>query len=848
LPPGLTQANPGSTLTISGTPTAAGTFHIIVSSTNICKTFPGFPTFDIIVADRLAVTTASLPDAITGVAYSQTLQATGGIVPYAWSVDASSVPLPAWLTLDSSGVLHGTPPAPATINFTAQVTDASSSQQSASRPLTLTVDATAVPPSINPQPADQTVTVGQTATFTMSASGTSPLSYQWQKNGTDIAGATAATYVTPATALADSGALFHVIVTNPAGSVTSRDARLTVNAQTSLAITTTSLPDGVGSVSNPYSAALQATGGVPPYTWSAVGLPPGLAVLSNADNTGTVLGSPGRGGLFPVRVDVSDSSGALVSKPFTLLVPCIYHTTAGQPANENSSFQGRFALRFAGFDASGRAMARIGSLTLTANTNPAVNNGFGSAVGVEDASAAGAGGASFRHDAITAASTYCLNTGRFGTTGTLTVVTATSSVAYSISTSNNTASLVEFDPVDNNHGSGALKSQTATSLSAPANYVFGLTGRDHGNGPASVAGVFGVDASLSGTVGEDDFNDPVVNPVNNPIINNSIVAGFAAAPDAAGRTTGTITATGNATATGEIDFIAYVVGSDAGGHATELFALSNGSGALPATDIPVLSGEILRQNVAQPVDAGSMNGLSLFYLAGVDPTDTTFERTTATVGIVQMQANFAPSTTGNIRGLEFDADIGGVISGPNSASTGTYAVSADGKAAITPPVGLNFSPIIYLSDLNAGVLLDTSPGAGLGRMFFHFFDLQNMPAFGLVGDFAPAAEHSTLGAGGVTVTAPAASTLLWSQDFDSPALGGLIFNSQSPSLPFTVLDALNGRFTAGNCPLPPASTDICVVGYGQYGSALNGIGDIVIDETSGASGTKPRLMFWGQVP
>src|SRR6266550_2630295 len=96
-----------------------------------------------------------------------------------------------------------------------------------SNPATLTVN---VPPSITAQPTNQTVTAGQTATLSVTATGTGPLSYQWQKNGTGIGGATSASYTTPATTSADHGAQFIVVVSNPAGNVNSNAARLTVNA------------------------------------------------------------------------------------------------------------------------------------------------------------------------------------------------------------------------------------------------------------------------------------------------------------------------------------------------------------------------------------------------------------------------------------------------------------------------------------------------------------------------------------------------------------------------------------------------------------------------------------------
>src|SRR5207248_2895252 len=88
----------------------------------------------------------------------------------------------------------------------------------------------ALPPTITRQPASQTVTAGQRATFTVTATGTAPLSYQWQRNGTAIGGATAASYTTPVTTASDSGDQFTVVVSNTAGSMTSNAAALTVSS------------------------------------------------------------------------------------------------------------------------------------------------------------------------------------------------------------------------------------------------------------------------------------------------------------------------------------------------------------------------------------------------------------------------------------------------------------------------------------------------------------------------------------------------------------------------------------------------------------------------------------------
>ncbi len=109
--------------------------------------------------------------------------------------------------------------------YTVVVTNAVGS--ATSNAATLTVNAAA--PSILTQPANQTVTVGQTATFTVTAAGTTPLSYQWQKGATAITGATSASYTTPAATTTDSGSQYIVVVTNALGSATSKAATLTVN-------------------------------------------------------------------------------------------------------------------------------------------------------------------------------------------------------------------------------------------------------------------------------------------------------------------------------------------------------------------------------------------------------------------------------------------------------------------------------------------------------------------------------------------------------------------------------------------------------------------------------------------
>ena len=90
---------------------------------------------------------------------------------------------------------------------------------------TLTV--TGIPPHIATQPVSRTVRVGQSVSFSVTATGSAPLIYRWSKNGTDIPNATNVSYVIPAVADSDAGN-YSVVVTNSAGSVTSSNVWLTV--------------------------------------------------------------------------------------------------------------------------------------------------------------------------------------------------------------------------------------------------------------------------------------------------------------------------------------------------------------------------------------------------------------------------------------------------------------------------------------------------------------------------------------------------------------------------------------------------------------------------------------------
>ena len=184
----------------------------------------------------------------------------------------------------------------------------------------LTVTAAAVAPAITTQPAPtQTVTEGQPATFSVTATGTAPLTYQWKKDGTVISGATSSTYITPATSSADNAAVFTVVVTNGTGSATSSNATLTVTAPVPPAITVQPSAQTItaGAMAT-FSVTATGTGTLS-YQWkkNGINITGGMGATTNTYTT-PAMGYAGNSAVYSVVV--SNSAGTTTSSSATLTV------------------------------------------------------------------------------------------------------------------------------------------------------------------------------------------------------------------------------------------------------------------------------------------------------------------------------------------------------------------------------------------------------------------------------------------------------------------------------------------------------------------------------------------------
>ncbi len=188
-----------------------------------------------------------------------------------------------------------------------------------SRVATLTVAPyVPTPATITQQPVDRTVTEPAAAGFTVTAAGDAPLFYQWRRDGVAINAATGTSYVASPTSLTDDGSGFDVVVSNVAGVVTSRTARLTVEAYVPMPAGITQQPGAV-TVTEPAAASftVAASGATPLfYQWRRDGAPVAGANLANYTLSPTTLTDDG------ARFDavVSNLYGAVTSTVATLTV------------------------------------------------------------------------------------------------------------------------------------------------------------------------------------------------------------------------------------------------------------------------------------------------------------------------------------------------------------------------------------------------------------------------------------------------------------------------------------------------------------------------------------------------
>ncbi|HWC97775.1 MAG TPA: putative Ig domain-containing protein [Candidatus Sulfopaludibacter sp.] len=318
LPAGLTYNS--STGAISGTPTAFGSFPLLISVTDGSETTVNARITLTVSAPAPPpqVTSGTLPPGFVNVSYNASIPASGGNGSLTFGQGGGN--LPPGLNLDSNGVLRGLPTTAGTYRFTVVVTDADG--------LTGSGDFTLV---IQPQPLSiitssplPNVVVGGLVTVKFTAfGGVPPYSFT-------------STNLPPGTSLATDGTLsgtattvgtfpFSVTVSDKGGSTPSTKSFSLTVTPGALTVQGTFVDGQVGVA---YSASVSASGGTQPYTLSVTGLPDGVTFAG-----GNVAGTPTTAGKYTITATVTDAKGGTASQTFTVNIaapgPAI--TTASLP-------------------------------------------------------------------------------------------------------------------------------------------------------------------------------------------------------------------------------------------------------------------------------------------------------------------------------------------------------------------------------------------------------------------------------------------------------------------------------------------------------------------------------------
>ncbi len=290
-------------------------------------------------------------NARVGTPYNRQLT-TSGQTAHSWSANTAPTgsavfPLTPglWLT-NSNGRIGGTPTAAMTTNITISAWENSGNRgASISAVFTFTVTnsvVSATPPTITTQPQSQTNYIGSSATFTVGASGTAPLSYQWRLNGSPIGGATSSSYTRSNLQTNDAGN-YSVVVTNSAGSATSANAALTMLVPTAdVAVLCSGPANAPPGASLNYTITVTNLGPFAASNVMVMDTLPSAAIFSGASgggvaNSGVVtwptIASLAGGGAVSYTVTVTaPTSGSLLNTASATSI-----TTDPNPANNNGT-------------------------------------------------------------------------------------------------------------------------------------------------------------------------------------------------------------------------------------------------------------------------------------------------------------------------------------------------------------------------------------------------------------------------------------------------------------------------------------------------------------------------------
>jgi hypothetical protein len=428
-----------------------------------------------------------------------------------------------------------------------------------------------------------------------------------------------------------------------------------------LVITTAAVPVGTQSV--PYSVAMSAAGGTPPYTWSLRfgTLPSGLTLNPS---TGVISGTPTTSGGDSVEFQVQDSASPpaiTFSPPFALNI---------NPALTNAVLTGDYAFSLSGYN-NGTPVVAAGRFT--ADGTGSISNGL------LDSNRAGAPpviGLAFT-------GTYSITADGLGTMTFNDTQGPVFVLAVAVD-STGAGTLIQSDPNNpQEYASGALKRQTIVSLTG-GNFTFGSSGVDVAGSRFASAGTFQINASGTLTKGIIDTNDGGI------VVPAAILGGAYAAPDPS---TGRGTASLRINSGQAQNFSYYLVSS---GEMIQV-SIDQTSDASPLTLMSVLKGTSQGAGFTNV----ALRGVSVVQTNAVNPNGGSPEA----IGVAGSFTGDG-TTDGNGFGnatLLFDQNTGGTLAQQQIAG-GQYKVNPLNGRVILNGFG-GTPPVLYLVSQNQAFLV-----------------------------------------------------------------------------------------------------------------------------------------------